>query len=308
MTLALSTAWNYAHAKDGKEIIQEVKKLGFEKVELNFSLTEDLVKDILELVNRRDIEVSSVHNFCPIPEGLAREIALPDCFNLASKDETQRQKAVFYTKKSIDTAKSLKAKAVVLHCGRNEIPDHTRELIGLNQKGLKTSAAFQDLKLKMQKDRNLVSEAHLRQLLKSMKELANYALDSDVALGIENRFYYREIPSVDEIGILLEELKGFPAYYWHDAGHARIFEDLGLVKQNEYLNLYHSRMLGLHLHNVLNGVDHQSPNKGEIDFRDFIPYIKKDHLKVIESHSPLASAQDLVQSKHYLEEVFNGKI
>ena len=308
MPLVLSTAWNYARVASGREIIQEIKELGFAQVELNFSLTEDLVEEICGIVQKDEIKVISLHNFCPIPEGLTREIALPDYFSLASLDETDRLRAIFYTKKTINTANKLKAKAVVLHCGRNEITDHTRELIALCQKGQKESRAFVQLKDRMHSEREEVGARHFNQILKSLEELAPYARKLNVALGIENRFYYREIPSINEIGVILDKFKGLPVYYWHDCGHARIFEDLGLIKENEYLSLYSQRMLGLHLHNVINCVDHQPPNKGEIDFRDFISYIKKEHLKVIEAHSPLASAEDLAESRQYLERIFDGKI
>ncbi|MDD5045310.1 MAG: sugar phosphate isomerase/epimerase [Candidatus Omnitrophica bacterium] len=308
MSLALSTAWNYTHANHGKEIVEEIKKLGFGKIELNFSLNSRLVDEIARIAEKGEIEITSVHNFCPTPEGLTRERALPDCFSLASLDETQRERAVFYSKRSVDTAKRLKAKAVVLHSGRNEISDHTRELIALWQKGQKETPAFSALKIKMQEERKQVAVGHLAQILKSLEELALYAQEQKIALGIENRFYFREIPSLEEVGIILGKFKDFPVYYWHDSGHARIFENLGLVKENEYLDLYGHRLFGLHLHNVLGCVDHQSPNKGEIDFKSFLPYIKKEHLKVIESHSPLASGQDLKESKGYLERTFDGKL
>ncbi|MCM8779987.1 MAG: sugar phosphate isomerase/epimerase, partial [Candidatus Omnitrophica bacterium] len=246
--LAISTAWNYAHAKNGSQIIEEIKKLGFGQIELNFSLERITLEEILGFVKQGEIKVSSVHNFCPIPEGLAKEIALPDYYNLASFDETERQKAVFFTKKTIDTAKGFAAEAVVLHCGRNEIYDSTRKLIVLYQKGLKDSAQFQEAKIEMRKARKKVAQKHFAQALKSLKELANYAKDNNIALGIENRFYWREIPSLDEVGIILEKFKKYPVYYWHDTGHARIFEDLGFVRQNAYLDLYYSKMLGRHLH------------------------------------------------------------
>ncbi|MCM8762941.1 MAG: sugar phosphate isomerase/epimerase [Candidatus Omnitrophica bacterium] len=304
MCLALSTAWNSGHCLTAREIIDEIKELGFRAVELNFSLEAAIVDEISKLVDDKEIKVLSVHNYCPIPDGLSKEKALPDYYSLSSLNEEERQKAVYYTKKTIDTAKRVRARVVILHCGRNEITDHTRKLIGLYQKGLKDSEAFGQLKEQMHQEREKVAALHFECILKSLKELTKYAQEKDVLLGIENRFYYREIPSLEEIGIILEEFKNQGVYYWHDFGHSRIFENLGLVGNGEYLNLYADKLIGVHIHNVLNCVDHQSPLQGEIDFKQFRPYLKKETLKVVESHFPLADANSLKESKYYLEEIF----
>ena len=97
-----------------------------------------------------------------MPEGLNREEALPDCYSLASLDPEQRQKAVKYTKISIDTAFRLKAEAVVLHCGRVEIPDRTRELfVFYDNKGGLSSAPALRLKDKMRQEREERISGHL---------------------------------------------------------------------------------------------------------------------------------------------------
>ncbi|MDD5348223.1 MAG: hypothetical protein PHT59_06400, partial [Candidatus Omnitrophica bacterium] len=68
-----------------------------------------------------------------------------------------------------------------------------------------------------------------------------------------------------------------------------------------------SALIGVHLHNISGCSDHQPPSKGEFDFKRLLPYITKETIKVIEAHHP-ATADDLLQSKRMLEEVFRGKV
>ena len=78
MAFSLSASWNSYRHSDGKEMIFEIKKLGFEEVELSFNLTADMVNAVKDMVRDGLIKISSVHNYCPVPDGIPREIALPD--------------------------------------------------------------------------------------------------------------------------------------------------------------------------------------------------------------------------------------
>jgi hypothetical protein len=82
-------------------------------------------------------------------------------------------------------------------------------------------------------------------------------------------------------------------------------DNLKFSRQRDYLEAYGSRMLGIHLHNVIGCLDHQPPHKGSFDFKLLLPYVKKETIKIIEAHQP-ATADDLRASKDYLEEIFDG--
>jgi sugar phosphate isomerase/epimerase len=305
MGLALSTSWNAYRHTDARSMLFEIRQLGFRYVELSFNLTQSMLDEIPGIASDLGLKITSLHNYCPIPEGLKREEALPDCYSIASLSPEERNLAIKYTKRTIDTAISLGASAVVLHCGRVEIEDRTRELISLYKNRANAPGKFNELKSVFIKERSRGSGDFLNSALYSREELNAYSQKTGILLGIENRFYYREIPSFEETGIILNKFKGGNIFYWHDTGHAKIMQDLGLTEDKEYLKAYGTNLAGIHLHDVIGCLDHQPLGKGEVNFLDFKQYLKKDTLKVIEVHKPAAS-EDIKESRKLLEEVFDG--
>ncbi len=306
MPLALSTSWNASGHTSGSKMLFEIKGLGFEEVELSFNLTSSMVEEISELTRAKEIKVISVHNFCPVPEGVEREIALPDYFSLSSTDEQQRRKAVKHTENTIDAACRLGASCVVVHAGRVEVADHTRELTGLYNRGKAGSGGFALIKGKAVEERRKFAGKFLSAALKSLEELESYSSKNSLKLGIENRFYYREIPSFDEIGLILGHFKGSCLGYWHDTGHAQIMEKLGFAVHQDYLDKYLSQAIGVHLHDVSGCQDHLPPGRGEFDFSRLKPNLNRKTLKVTEIHHP-ASAEDIKEGRNFLARVFDEK-
>lgn len=298
---SLSTSWNSAKHKDGFGIIKEIKRLGFDTVELNFALTESMITDILSLKEKSEINISSLHNICPLPKEVEVDEASPDYYSLASPDEEERELAVEVTKNTINYANRLGARAVVLHAGRVQIKDHTRDLALL----ISDEKRMAEFRAVMIKERNDKKDGYLDNVIKSLKEIIPYAKEKSVSLGIENRYYYREIPIIEEFDIIFKTFEKGSVYYWHDVGHAEVFDRLGLGRHEDLLKKFSDRLIGMHLHDIIGYLnDHKAPGRGTFDFNKLKPYVKDDTIKVIEAHQP-ATGSEIKRSLRLLKNIFS---
>ncbi|MFH0764232.1 MAG: sugar phosphate isomerase/epimerase family protein [Candidatus Omnitrophota bacterium] len=296
---SLSTSWNSFRHTGGIELVEEIRAIGFDTIELNFALTESVAKDILGLSQRSGIKVSSLHNICPLPPEIAQDEASPDFYSLASPDEEERKLAVDAARNTIRYARMFGAKAVVLHAGRIQIKDRTRELAALIGK----PEEFSKLKAEMIRERGEKRDGYLDNVIKSLARIVPYAKEMNVLLGIENRYYYREIPLIDELEVIFDNFKVGEVSYWHDAGHAEVFDRLGITRHRDLLEKFSSRLIGVHLHDIIGAIDdHKPPGEGTFDFRILKPYLKKDTIKVIETHHP-ATANQIHNGAEYLKKI-----
>lgn len=298
---SLSTSWiSSKYRNSGIELIDAVKAAGFDTVELNFSLTEKTVDEILSLEKKGAIKVSSLHNMCPLPKEIPPEKASPDYYSLSSPEDEERRSAVDVAKNTIRYANMFGARAVVLHAGFvKEMEDKTRYLASI----ITDEGRFREARLEMVRERSIKRARYLDSVMKSLEELIPYARKMNVSLGLENRYYYRDIPILDELEIIFNKFKEGDLYYWHDTGHAEVFNRLGLVRHKDLLDKFSKRLIGLHLHDIIGVMnDHKAPGTGTFDFRIVKPYINKDTIRVLEIHQP-AGADHIRDGVKYLTDI-----
>lgn len=299
MNFSLSTSWNYSKHDSGRAMIDEILSAGFDTVELNFALTRSLVEQILAITKAGDIKVSSLHNMCPLPDEIEQDEASPDYYSLASPDIGERTMAVSAARTTIDYAEKFGACAVILHAGRVPIKDRTRELGSFIADPYRASI----IREKIVRERHAKKNGYLDSLILSLSDLIPYALKRGVAIGLENRYYYREIPLPEELEVIFREFPDMTLGYWHDAGHAEVFERLGLVRHEDLLRKFSNRLLGVHLHDIIGPMgDHKAPGCGTLDFRILKPYMKQSTIKVIEVHQP-ATADELRRGSVFLDSI-----
>lgn len=299
---SLSTSWNSPSCTSGFDIIKQIKAMGFDTVELDWALEKKTVDEILSMKDAGEIRISSLHNVCPLPGGVTPDKATPDYYCLSSPDEEERGMAVKAACNTIDYAKRSGARAVVLHMGRVYINEHMKELASLIRK----KERFEELRGEMIKERLKNRAGFLDNVMRSLEELVPYALKTGVCLGVENRYYYREIPLMDEFEAIFAKFKAGTLYYWHDVGHAEVFDRLGLARHKDLLDKFANRLIGVHLHDIIGLTDdHNAPGAGTADFGMLKPYIGQDTIRVLEVHGQ-ATAKQVCDGVKLLKGIFDS--
>lgn len=308
--LALSTAWCSHRHTDGYAMLREVADLGFTHVELSHGIRIVLVPGVLRALGQGFIKASSTHNFCPLPAGMVHPA--PNLFEPSAPASRghEHDQWVRHTRRTVDFAAQVGARAVVVHLGsvrffwRNPgraLRHYRREHPAAN---LAADETYQKLLA-----RGLVRlrgrmPRFWEQTRRSVEELAPYAAEKGLLLGLENREKFEELPLDADFSELFKSgaLTG-RAGYWHDTGHAELKERMGVVTQQRLLEENAGRIVGFHLHDVnAEGHDHQPIGQGRIDFRMVRRFWQPQHLLVLELN-PRVTTAEVVESKERIEDL-----
>ena len=284
--LSISTAWSHKDHADGRQILAQIKETGIPVIELGYRLTHIQLEQIISLLNEFKLQVSSLHNFVPLPNDFPSLRHPSNYYRLSALDEDERRRAVVWTKNTIDVAVRVKAKVVVVHAGMIELPKELPErLIHLYKTGKAPTQEFQAVRMELITARQKARGPFIESVVKSFQEIMPYAQGKNILIGLETRYYPVEIPNCDEIGEFLSQFHKQGMYYWHDVGHAEVNGRLGIAAPTKYLDQYRDQLIGFHLHGVQGLRDHLAPFTGDFDLTKVFPYIKDHHIKVIESSS-----------------------
>lgn len=274
---SISTMWAINNYPNLNDFFTISRQLGFQEIELNHQIDSKM----LSQVNFDHDQFSSVHEPCPsdIP---TKELVERDWL-ISAADEDSRILGVKEVKKSIDLAHRLDAPVVVIHCG-NVPSTHNYEskLRNMYKADNTCSEEYLLLKSDFEHSRNDYAVPRLRAVKKSLIELIEYSAQYDIKLGLENRYHFLDIPSLDEMGELLQMADASRLGFIYDVGHAQALDRLGFYPQEEWLKCFSSRMFGCHLHDVIGLTDHYAPGLGEIDFKSIAKYLPEDAFRTFE--------------------------
>jgi sugar phosphate isomerase/epimerase len=305
--LSLSTSWGIGSLRSGREIIDAARDLDFEALELNYQFPEGFLKEIFDDHKRGELRITSLHNICPFTEALAPYADFFKRFNFSSPKKEIIKKAVKYTKGTIDLAAKLKASAVVLHLGEVELEsDSQREMEREFRHSLKTNFGPEEhirkTREKFIKLRQRDAPPFLERTIQNLGEVLKYAEEKGVKLGVENRYFFFEIPSFEEIPIILKQLPSPCLGYWHDCGHAAHLQNIGYFPGKNPLSQNRQRLIGIHLHDCIGVNDHLAPGYGEVDFVEVKKLLNEKVIKVLEL-GPWVSRQEVKKGIEYLSRI-----
>ncbi len=299
--ISISTAY-WPSLEDGGKILDEVDRLGFSSIELSSYTGRKALEEMLPALRRKRATAVSLHNPCPKyePRLLPWETERPEPL-VTAEDKEERQAAVALACKTIELAADLEAQAVVLHLGTTAMPPPTEGLKEMFDREVTETDEGRERISELLDRRAEAGKAVWDALSFSLEALTRQAERLDLLLGIENRICLHEVPTYEEIRMILSKFDGGNFRYWHDVGHAAVHRNLGLIDVAEVLAELGKHLLGLHLHDAKGYADHIAPGKGDGDFTSVAPYVSAETLRIIEVH-PQAGEEDLREGLEVLRE------
>jgi sugar phosphate isomerase/epimerase len=289
--------WNALKQPDGAALFDELKILGFEKLELSRHLTPDQVEQLKPYLHGNP--PCSIHNFCPILPGTSQMEAEQDKISLSSLNTDERKEAVRRTIQTMELAVELETPTVVLHLGEVDTYDRSYLMIDLYNYGEREFEAFDQKVTEATEWRKRKETKHRDAVLRSLDELNECALRMDLCIAIENRPYYYQIPNFDEVGLFFEEFYGSPMRYWHDIGHAALQEKLGINWSDRWLEDYAEHLVGVNLHDLQGLKAYHPPGTGDLEWDELFTQLPADVLKVLEIRP--CEAEQVVEARELCE-------
>ncbi|MEP0765770.1 MAG: sugar phosphate isomerase/epimerase [Fimbriimonadia bacterium] len=282
--VAISTALNARHRGSAREVFEELKALGYEQFEVNVHFSEEMVEETERMVRAGEIEIVSVHNYCPVPPGIERTRSGGDLFHFSAEEAEVRGQALKWTLRSIETAARLGARFLVGHWGIVPVEDGKEVQHAALERLRRGEPGVPEMVREAVERRQAMARPYVERALDTFSQLLPTAREHGVRLGVECRNYFHEIPSLEEVG---EFLALDPAVigYWHDIGHAEILEFLGVVPERSFAARWADRAIAVHVHDVKQGADHRPMGEGDIDFRAELSPFPASAPWVIEVHS-----------------------
>ena len=275
--VSLSTMWAKGRFSHMTGFAAKLRELGFTHVEPNAVVSPRMLNELLKTA----VPISSIHSPCPAVSSSRRIPA--SSLSLSSLDAGERVEAVSFTKKTIDLAADVGARAIVLHMGEVPIDLSLQDrLHKLHDGGYTQTKEYRRVKERLVHQRLSLAQSYLDAAKKSLQELSKYSRQKGIMLGLETRFHFNEIPNMDEMAELLDEVSGHLAGYWHDVGHAEVQQQLGFSFHEEWLLRFRDRMVGIHLHDIRGISDHHAPGKGNMNWEMIAKYLPRGIVKVCE--------------------------
>jgi sugar phosphate isomerase/epimerase len=255
--------WSQGRFPNLGDFATAARRLGFPAIEINYVIPPEGVEALL---NSDEVAIASLH--APTPRLKVRDGRWSEALNLASPDETERRLAVALGRRTLALAAKAGAPFVVFHLGAvgGERYQEETELRRLYTEDVRQGDEVEALRGRCRELRAEGQAAHFERAQRSLAEMAEDAAALGVAIGLENRYHFHEIPDPDEMAQLLASYPRDVVGYWHDVGHAEVMGRLGLIDNYRWFKELGERCLGSHVHDVDGVRDHRPPGGGDVDW------------------------------------------
>jgi sugar phosphate isomerase/epimerase len=206
---------------DLRAFARTVRSLGYDALEVNYVVTREGLE---QLMDGAALPIASFH--APSPRVKHADGRWSEAFNLASTDEAERRQAVAYNAATLEWAARAGACCVVLHLGGvgDRMLEPERRLRRLFDAGVREGEETVRLCEELRQLRREQEGPYLEAARRSLAELAKEASRRSVALGLENRYHYHEIPQVGEALDLLAPYPPELVGHWLPPAALRVFE------------------------------------------------------------------------------------
>ena len=291
--VALSTMWGIKKFDTLAEFFKQASALGFTRFELNHGVDSKM------MVGMNGYQITSVHEPCPADVS-ANELKNRNWL-ISATDAFKRRRGVQAIQRSIDLAAKLGASVVIVHPGKVDIdPALDSKVVELYRQGQMETRDYARRKEQLVTARAVQAHANMQSVRQSIIELAEYAGERGIKLGLENRYHYFEIPLPDELEELLR-LGLANVGFWYDVGHAETLDQLGYYPHEEWLKRFAPSIVGTHLHDVIGIDDHQFAGSGQVDWDMVARYLPPSALRTCEFQN-FNTPQQVVDGVRWLEQ------
>ena len=289
--LSVSTTWNFERHGALAPAVSELQRMGFEGVELR---ARGAVPDLQAGgAHCRDIGMRCRSVHAPLIVGPWSEG--DPSKDLASTDEGRRQRAVVAMLSTLTAAAAAGADVIVLHPGEVAVARGKERYKAALAAVVAGDPIPEDFETACA-ERSRLRDSHLEAAARSLFDLTR--AEPNVTWAIETRLYMHEIPSLEEVDLLLSDTAGKNVAYWHDTGHAHLQGRMGLADPLAWLTRYGPRAAGIHLHDVVGDVDHLPPGPGEVDWAGVRAGVSAGMLRVLEVHGRHGGPELLAGAAH----------
>jgi sugar phosphate isomerase/epimerase len=301
---AISTLWNCDRHTDGEALLSELRTLGLTAIEVSAGAKISQFPGFRRVLEAGRIRVVSLANFSPLPID-SPLVGLGDG-QLTSSTGALRDRALDWTRITIDYAASLEASFVVLRLGPTGLRGVTRELFRQVRAGGLHSRRFVATKLDGIREREQLGEAWLGRARRSLENLVPFAAARGIRLALSGGEGLEEGPTEEEMTRLLSEFgRDGTVGYWHDFAGTQKKANLGFLDHAQWLTERRDQLFGCHASDV-KWPDEGGcvPLSGMIDFETLMPLLPPG-CPVVWNVAPCHRAAELRQMLPAWEERFS---